>query len=58
MQGHGRSAVTAAAILMAMGQAGTADEALAKVVKVRAVPEMLLGPSKSPRQLLWGLGGL
>ena len=36
-QGHGRSAVTAAAILMAMGKADTADEALAKVVKVNRV---------------------
>lgn len=33
-QGHGRSAVTAAAILMAQGGAATADEALVKVVKV------------------------
>lgn len=39
MQGHGRSAVTAAAILMAMGGAKTADEALEKTVKVRFVTE-------------------
>ncbi|KAL4442129.1 hypothetical protein ABPG77_011390 [Micractinium sp. CCAP 211/92] len=33
--GHGRSAVTAAAILMAMGKADTVEEALARLVKAR-----------------------
>ena len=35
-QGHGRSAVTAAAILMGMGGAKTADESLEKTVKASA----------------------
>lgn len=34
-QGHGRSAVTAAAVLMGMGGASTVDEAMAKVVLAR-----------------------
>ncbi|KAL4427938.1 hypothetical protein ABPG75_002027 [Micractinium tetrahymenae] len=33
--GHGRSAVTAAAILMAMGEADTVEDAMSKVVKAR-----------------------
>lgn len=36
LQGHGRSAVTAAAILMAMGKADTVEDALTKVVKASA----------------------
>ncbi len=36
LQGHGRSAVTAAAILMAMGKADTVEEALARLVKASA----------------------
>lgn len=34
LQGHGRSAVTAAAILIAMGKADSVENALTKVVQV------------------------